>query len=167
MTSLFLGGIPTGPDVKLLAEAFDPIEPGDEFTHDAMEKVLSIKRDSARYRSVTDAWRRDKLRDENVEIVALPRVGFRALTPNERVDENIKGFRYGTRKQARSVNRIARVKQTEDLDAIHRQKQDHMLRSVPALLEAARKVVHEIQPPKPAAQLSHMKKPDEPRRNRS
>ena len=147
MTKLFLGGVPTAPDVKKLREAFPEITEGTDFTHEQIEQVIGLDAKSTRYRCDTLSWRKEMLNSHNIEIAAVPTVGFRALTGPERLDTNIKGFRQGTRKQGKSVRRVTMVR-AETLSANEQTKQLHVMRLGHAVLSHASSMLKEIEPPK-------------------
>ena len=145
MSKMFFGGMPTGPDVRKLMKAFAALSEGDEITHESVESVLEIVRRDSRYKTVTTAWRRQLLKDRNIELAAIANIGFRALTPSERVSGAVAGIRYGVRKVARSVNKVTSVETTDPL-LIH--KRDHMRKLGNALIQSATAGMREIEPPK-------------------
>lgn len=157
MTKLFLGGVPTGPDVITLIDALGDLMEGREIMHAEVEAILQIKRGSNRYRAVTEAWRRRELRESNIEIGALVSIGFRVLNANERVTTNINSFQSGSRKQGRSLRRLGAVRDSE-LDEIHRAHRDHAIRIGGAMLAQASALQKELSPPKAQPQLSQLKR---------
>ena len=79
MSKLFLGGVPTDIEVRLLNEEFGQPEEGQEITHEDVEKTVKLNRKTSRYRAVTLAWRRALLEEHNIQLGAVPSVGFRCL----------------------------------------------------------------------------------------
>lgn len=150
MSKAFFGGLPTALDLRRLAEAFPQIEEGDEITHEEVAEVLEVDQTGNRYRTVTNAWRKQLLNEHNVELGALPGIGFRSLTPSERVSGGVKGVQSGTRKQLRSVRRVALVR-TEDEQL--RNKQHLLMRYGAALQSMASTMIKEIEFPKPPEQM--------------
>lgn len=146
MATLFLGGVPTEPDVKLLRQAFPSIQPGDEFSHVDIARVIACDLKSSRYRTVTTAWRKFLLANENLEVAPIPGAGFRCLTADERVTTNIKSFQSGTRKQARSLRRASTIRRHE-ISSASNTKLDHLNRFGARILEAASEMSREIAPP--------------------
>jgi hypothetical protein len=134
MGKLYLGGLPTEPDVRRLREEL-ALREGDEVTHEQIEAILNLPRTSDRYRTITNVWRVRMLKDENMEIAAVPGVGFRCLVPAERVDENVKRFQRGTRQQGRSLNRMRRI-HPDTLDHVSKTKLDHAARLGAAVFQA-------------------------------
>lgn len=118
-----------------------------------MEKLLGFKRDAARYRTVTSAWRKSCLNDDGKEIGAVAGVGFRCLNAAERISGSVKGFQQGTRKQMRSVRRSALVR-TDDSNL--QRKQDLLRRFGTAIAQEANTMMKEIEPPAAAKQLPRL-----------
>lgn len=147
MSKLFLGGVPTAPDVKKLREAFPQIDEGTDFTHEQIEAVIGLSPKSTRYRCVTLAWRKEMLNGHNVEIVAVPTIGFRALTGPERLDTNVKGFKNGARKQGKHIHRVGMVR-AETLSEPEQGKQMHVMRLGAAVIAQASSMLKEIEPPR-------------------
>jgi len=153
MTKVYFGGVPTDGDVRNLMDHFGQPKPGDEIPHEEVEAVLHSTREASRYRTVTTAWRKKMLREHNVDLSALPGVGFRCLTDAERVAAGVSGVQSGLRKQLHSVVRADRV-QTDD-EAL-RAKQDVLRRDGIALRAEATKAMRQIDPPKPAEQAPRL-----------
>lgn len=158
MSKLFLGGIPTAPDVKKLREAIGELIEGRDIAHDEVRAILGLEPRSSRYRSVTTAWRREMLNEHNIEISAIPSIGFRVLPQAEQLTTNIKGFKQGTRKQGKSVRRIAQI-ETEKLSEAEQQKHMHMVRLGTQVVQHAGSIIKQIEPPKAQEQLSLLRRP--------
>ena len=156
MSKLFLGGIPTAPDVKKLREAFDGLEVGAEISHQEVEEITDCDRKSSRYRSVTTAWRKEVLRELNVQIESVPGEGFRILNATERLIHGHKRFSEGTRKQARSIRRVSMIPDKE-LTQIERSKRDHMQRIGAKIIEHATDFAKQLEAPAPQAQVSQLR----------
>jgi hypothetical protein len=154
----YFGGLPTGPDVKLLLEHWPQIKEGQEISHEEVERVLKLKRDETRYRGVTMAWRKHLFRNDNIFVDAIAGVGFQCLDPKGRVENGIKVFRKGTREQWRSIDRLKRV-QEKDLDPVSQTKRDHVIRLGLAIHAQATDMMREL--PKPQAQITQLRKPDD------
>ena len=156
---VFFGGIPTGGDVRLLVQTLGVPNAGDEFTHEQVEAALSIQRSESRYLSVTKAWRDQMRRDHNIDLAAVPGVGFRALLPDERISAGVKGVQSGIRKQLRSIRRADSVR-TDDPALLA--KQTLMRRYGVALAAEANKLAQQLEPPKPQDQQPRRIPGDEP-----
>lgn len=149
MGKAFFAGLPTEIDVRKLRAAFPKVSEGDEITHGQLEEALGFPRSKNRYRTVTNAWRK-QLFNEGLDLGAVVGVGFRCLTAPERISGSIKGFQAGTRKQLRSVRRAVVVR-TEDPILVH--KQDLLRRAGAAIVKEANTLMREIEPPAAARQL--------------
>jgi hypothetical protein len=141
--NLFLGGVPTEPDVKALMVAFPEIDPGAVVTYEQIESIINVKRGSSRFVTVTNAWRSRLLKDKNIEVRPLRGIGLRRLTEAERVSENIGGVAKGARIIRRSGNRLMRVEPAR-LDEIERRKRDHAIRLADAAVGTIRNGMREI-----------------------
>ena len=150
-SKLFFGGIPTEPDVLRIMAAIHP-EEGDEILHETVEDLIGCSRKSARYRTITAAWRNRMMRDHNVHIAALFGKGFTVLRPTERVEYGIKRGISGVRTVRKGAYYAERAP-SDQLDAVDKQKQMHMSRLATAVIDAANQSLRVIAPPKPAAQL--------------
>lgn len=149
MAKLFLGGMPTDIDVRKLVERFGEPAIGVEIEHHEVEDCLGLNRKSARFRSVTLAWRRRLLKDHNIHLAAQPSVGFRSLDPAERISTALAGVQSGVRKQVRAVRGSDRVN-TEDPVLLKKQALLH--RYGIALATEASVMMRQIEPPKPPQQ---------------
>ena len=56
---VFLGGVPTEPDVRLIRETFPDADltPGVAIPYEDIEHLLGVRRDQPRFRTVTTKWR--------------------------------------------------------------------------------------------------------------
>lgn len=81
--TIFRGGVPYGPDVKRLTEAFPHQTLTDDrvITHGDLEKVLGLDRGTSRYYGVVDAWKRGQKRFHQIYMAWEPKVGMRVLPP--------------------------------------------------------------------------------------
>lgn len=131
----FFGGVPTGPDVEKLNEAFGVPGPG-VIPYADVETVLGFTRGESRWDSVTDAWRK-ALRDKhNLEVRAVLNVGFKVLTEVERI-EDARGALRQTTRRAREANRRAVSIDSSQLCDVDRTKRDHLCRATAFVASAA------------------------------
>lgn len=106
-SQMYFGGLPTGPDIKKLETAFPDMLSlrGTNISHESIEAVLGIRRDSARYKTVCAVWRRKVSRDSGIEIRGdLPEivgVGLRVLSDSEQLH-------FGGDLRGRAAKRIRR-----------------------------------------------------------
>lgn len=150
MGKMFLGGMPTEFDVKKLLEAFPSIKEGDTFEHGNVEQIIGVTRNSSRYKSITQAWRKNLLRNENKQVDAIPGFGFKCMSPDERISGGVKGMNSGVKKIARSCNKALRV---TTQDPALKSKQDHMQRFGAFIHNEANRFKKEIAPPQPTQQI--------------
>lgn len=153
MSKLFLGGIPTDIDVRKLIDAFGKPEIGAEVTHEQIEEVLGIGRDTNRYRGVTLAWRKKLERDHNIRMGSAAGVGYRSLSPSERISAAIVGTQQGARKQLRAIRSSDRV--VTD-DPVLQKKQELLHRYGIAIASEANSTMKQIEPPKPSQQMPRL-----------
>lgn len=154
---LFLGGLPTEPDVRKLIDAFPRLEPGAEISHAEIAKVIGVDRDSDRYRTVTNAWRRLLKKDHNVRLKALPGVGFKSIDGMERVIDNMHGFTQGARKIRKAADDVRRVeigKLSQEQQRVAEHTLRHMEATVDHLQKTSKAIAIEF---KPQAQLPRVR----------
>jgi hypothetical protein len=60
-------GLPTKPDVDLLLKTWPEPKVGDRFEYEAVETILHQKRDTARFKTITNKWR-DRLCEQGFTI---------------------------------------------------------------------------------------------------
>lgn len=142
-SGLFLGGVPTEPDVKRLIEAYSTLKPGDEITHAEMARTIDADERSNRYRTVVTAWRRQMLKLHNVDMQPIRGVGFRIIDGIERISASVKDYGGGVRKIVRSVGRARRV-EMEKLTNEQQRVSEHALRHMEATADSARRASKEI-----------------------
>lgn len=130
------------PHVDKLLEAFKPKE-GDVFLHQDIAHVSGVPYKSTRYGGVIAGWKKVLLREHNIDLEAIPGIGFRCLTDNERVSVGLKDFQHSVRRTGKSYERIARA-DTAKLDENHRRQQDHASRLIQNLVDSGRKASKQI-----------------------
>jgi len=112
MSNIYIGGLPTGPQVRQLEAAFSDLENlrGQIITHEQVEKAIGEERDSTRYKTVTSAWRRKVERAAGIVIDGRGEaqgVGFRVLSHGEQVGFGVNQRRAGTRRIKRGYQSVA------------------------------------------------------------
>lgn len=146
---LFLGGVPTEPDVRRLSEAFPMLKSGDEVHHEDVAKAIGVEPATGRYKSVTSAWRKHLLKVNNLRLSSIPGVGFRVLDGMDRITDDIKRYGRGAkqiRKAADDVRRveIGKLPQNEQRTAEHVLR--HMEASADHLRRASKEIAIEFKP---------------------
>lgn len=105
------GGLPYGPDVRKLEEAFPTPEEGQIIGHDEFEKVLKMKRGSARYYGVINKWRGNSTSksglfpERDIDTEWISGVGLKVLAPAERLHHGERDTRASIRHRTRARNR--------------------------------------------------------------
>lgn len=109
---LFFGGVPTDADVKALREAYPDgsLTDGREISHEEIERLIEVRRNTSRYRAVTNRWRKLVENDTGrIVIVALRGVGFRVAPNGTKVSLSEDQLRQAGRKARRASILTARV----------------------------------------------------------
>lgn len=97
-TMIFGGGVPTAPDVKKIVDSIGIPKEGAVVKYTQLERLLHLKRDSFRFRTVLNAWKRKLFAENNVLMTAVPTVGYKAADPSERIVESKSRVRSGFKK---------------------------------------------------------------------
>ncbi len=84
--NVFLGGVPTQPDVDKLQVEFKIPTEGTLIGWDAMARVIGVPVKSHRFRTVVHAWRKWLYVKHNVFLGAEPGKGLVALPPDGRIE---------------------------------------------------------------------------------
>lgn len=150
-TKQHFGGIPTVVEVALLEEKFNLVE-GMEITHQDIEDAIQINWNTTRYRAVTAAWRKKILRDKNLLIDSLHGIGFRVLTPSERVSGSVKKVTYGV-KAVKKGGGLAMIIPADRLTETERHKASHMVKLSAQIVADANMAMRTIEPPKKTERL--------------
>ena len=81
----FKGGIPYGPDLKRLREAYpsDTLVEGLLIDHATLEGILGEQRGTGRYYGVINSWKAKELNKNGIYIAWEPGDGLKVLTPAE------------------------------------------------------------------------------------
>jgi hypothetical protein len=134
-TTLYFGGIPTGPDVKRLLERFGSPAPG-LIPYEEIERAIDERRGHSRFRTVVIAWRHRLLRESNIATRAEAGEGIRILTEPERVDEGKRMIGLSARRVL-AQHRWNLMIDVTKLDELARRKHDHLVRYSLALATSA------------------------------
>lgn len=97
MQELFLGGIPTEPDVQKLIDAFKDPSEGQIITWQEIANVIEEPYGSSRFRTVVTAWRKRLFRTRNIHLLIKRGQGLYAGSPPERIRDSGKRFVKGYR----------------------------------------------------------------------
>lgn len=130
-----VNGIPYGPDIRKLEEAYPNPEEDQVFTHKELEALLRIEQKSQRYYGVINSWRRRLRNERNIDSEWVHGVGVKILNPADRLKVSEGNIKQGIRHTGRAFRRLA-ITPRERLDAVGQQRYDHQLQ-VGAKLTAA------------------------------
>lgn len=140
---VFRGGLPYGPDIKRLDDAFpvDSLTEGRVIEHGELEKILTCKRGSSRYYGVIDTWIGQRRSANGIVLVWEPTRGLKVLNPAEILEHAEVRTRQKIRQTGRAI-RIFGLVDRERLDGTGQKRLDHQMRVVSTLkesLESSRK----------------------------
>ena len=122
--NLFLGGVPTAPDVQSMIEAFGVPEEGSVVSCEAIEAAINAPRGSDRYKTVIGAWKKRMENEHGVVLVAVPNVGYKAADPNGKLDVSHGYFKQSIRRASR-CSKIAGITDKRRLDADGQRALEH------------------------------------------
>jgi hypothetical protein len=109
---LHFGGVPTDPDIRRIRQEHPDhtLTPGTLIRYEDVERLIQTGRDTARFRTVTDKWRR-QVEDETGSVVigTEPGLGFKVLTEAEKLNLGYDKLRSAARSARRSYVVAGRV----------------------------------------------------------
>jgi len=121
---LWKNGLPYGPQVKKMEEAFPSPEENKLLLHEDLEKLIGEKRGSQRYYGVINSWRKKIFNELGIDTAWMPGDGVKILPPEERLHASEFDFRIGLRKTKRAIRRLAATPR-DRLDEIGQRRYDH------------------------------------------
>ena len=127
-------GRPTQPDVKLIIDKYPSMKPGDEVLYEEVEKIIQTPRNSTRFKTVTNAWRKRMDREHDIFIGVIPNKGFVVEVPSESVYDTKRGIRSGLRRITKSGSKAARINRKQ-LSAEESRTADHVIAVSAKLVE--------------------------------
>lgn len=146
MNKIFLGGVPTGPDVDRLLKEIEA-KPGVEVSYETVERLIGANRTDNRFRCVTNSWRKRLFREKALEIKAEGG-HFLMLTPDEALSCGISAFHKVGRALGRTSVKVTVINEAE-LSPARAETKRLMLREIEAVTDATRRAVKAISAPKP------------------
>lgn len=134
-SDLFFGGVPTGPDIKALREAFpeEEMTPGDVIQYSIVEELLGVTVQTSRFRTVTTRWRKIVEKESKIILGVKPGVGFVVLSDSDKVDLSGAKIRSSFRSARRSFVVTGYV-DTKNLSEHEVNRLDSLKRSAAAVL---------------------------------
>jgi len=94
---MFFGGVPVQPDVKLLLDVYGRPEVGQRFAYGEVADLLHSGHKTARFRTVTNVWRRAIFSLYNIVIGCVDGEAFMALSESQRLGLGLGKYRTGIR----------------------------------------------------------------------
>jgi len=134
---LYFGGVPTDIELARLRERYQVPEEGQVIPYAEIAELIGTPRESTRFKTVTDRWRSVLWREYNVLVGVERGVGFKVLSPDERVDHGSSKYRGGLR----AVKRGSAVVTSSDRARMSEESQrraDHVAQVTAAVIGAAR-----------------------------
>lgn len=138
-----VNGIPYGPDVRKLEEAFPSPEEDQTIKSEEFEKIIRVQQKTSRFYGVINAWRRRLRTDPNIDSEWIHGVGVKILNPADRLKVSEVNIKQGIRKTGRAFRRLA-ITPRERLDAVGQQRYDHQLQVGAKLTQAGRDAQREL-----------------------
>lgn len=132
-----VAGIPYGPDVRKLEEAYPSPTEDQIITHDEFEKTIRVEQKTPRFYGVINAWRRRLRNERNIDSEWIQGVGVKILNPADRLKVSEGNIKHGICKTSRAFRRLA-ITPRERLDAVGQQRYDHQLAVAAKLVTAGR-----------------------------
>lgn len=117
-------GLPTKMDVDSLLSEIGVPKPGDKIPYERIQQVIKISKDTYRWRTVVNSWRKRLFREHNIVLDSIINEGFEALNNNDRISFTAKKINSGTRMIMRAVN-IAQTTDTNGLDEESLRNRNH------------------------------------------
>jgi len=133
----FKGGLPYGPDVNRLKEAF-PVERLTEdtvITHEKLEAVVSESRGSQRYYGVINSWISQLKNSNGLFIIWEASIGIKVLNPAEILNVAEVRTRQKIKQTGKAIKTFGWVDRSR-LDTTGQKRLDHQLRVVAAVKES-------------------------------
>jgi hypothetical protein len=138
-----VSGIPYGPDVRKLEEAFPNPEEDQLIKSEEFEKIIRVEQKTSRFYGVINAWRRRLRADRNIDSEWIHGIGVKILNPADRLKVSEVNIKQGIRKTGRAFRRLA-ITPRERLDTVGQQRYDHQLQVGARLTQAGRDAQKEL-----------------------
>lgn len=147
-STLYLGGVPTKPDVDKLREKFGVPKEGQVVEFSEIEETIGVHRRSPRFNTVVQSWRKALDREHNVVFGPERGVGLVCLPPDDRIELAVHKRKVGVRMIGRA-GRFASFTDKARLTPENKRAADHMERSVAAIKLALATSAKRIELPDP------------------
>jgi len=124
-SQLWKRGVPYGPQVRRLEEAYPKPDENLMLTHEELEKLTGEQRGTPRYYRVVNSWRKKLFNELGIDSSWIWGEGIKILEPADRLHASETDFKTGLRKAKRAIRRLAATPR-DRLDAIGQQRYDHV-----------------------------------------
>lgn len=138
-----VAGIPYGPDIRKLEEAFPNPQEDQVIKSEEFEKIIRVEQKTSRFYGVINAWRRRLRNERNIDSEWVPSVGVKILNPADRLKVSETNIKHGIRKTNRAYRRLA-ITPRERLDEVGQQRYDHQMQVAAKLVSAGREAKKEL-----------------------
>lgn len=146
---LFFGGVPTAIEVNKLLATFSTAEVGRIITHEEIEALVGVERamNESRYRTITTRFMNKLFAQYNIRLHALRGVGYRVLSPNERVDLSIDSAVSAVRHLGRALRDVVSAPRI-GMNETEKQRADHVQATIGRLHEDGTRARNAVKLPK-------------------
>lgn len=162
---VMLGGMPYGPDVKRLIEAFPvpELEEGRLIPHEDLEKAVQAKKGTSRYYGVINSWISTMRDEDGIHLAWDHSMGISVLDPASLLSFREVKLRQKARQTASAINAFKWVAAVSHrLDDMGRKRLTHIMESAAklkmALQESKKEMAIDLSPikslPKPPVRES-------------
>lgn len=134
---IIVAGIPYGPDIRKLEEAFPNPQEDQVIKSEDFEAIIKVEQKTSRFYGVINAWRRRLRNERNIDSEWIPSVGVKILNPADRLKVSEGNIKHGIRKTSRAYRRLA-ITPRDRLDAVGQQRYDHQMEVAAKLVSAGR-----------------------------
>lgn len=138
-----VAGIPYGPDIRKLEEAFPNPQEDQVIKSEEFESIIKTPQKTGRFYGVINAWRRRLRAERNIDSEWVQGVGVKILNPADRLKVSETNIKQGIRKTGRAFRRLA-ITPRDRLDAVGQQRYDHQLQVGVKLTAAGREAKKEL-----------------------
>lgn len=125
-------GLPTKPEVDKLINQFRNLKPGDKIYYEQIERLIGVKKDTYRFRSIIVAWRKQLRNEYNIELAAVMNEGYQVMNGSERIEFAAKTTKYGVKRVRRAGDVVLRTNRI-DLKPEERIIADHLVKVAAAI----------------------------------
>lgn len=138
-----VAGIPYGPDIRKLEEAYPNPEEDQIIKSGDFETIIRVPQKTSRFYGVINAWRRRLRAERNIDSEWVQGVGVKILNPADRLKVSEGNIKHGIRKTSRAYRRLA-ITPRERLDGVGQQRYDHQMQVAAKLVQAGRDANKEL-----------------------